>query len=212
MSASAKCPMRKARVLLAVVGLVLISGATATPTWAEGSSEGAFSRVVAFHVERYPAMEIQDLYKLTFQAAMGSEHAVPDHESARQWLTREMSGLAANPGEPLTEPLSPDGALVRVNLRALAEHGLESSTVLAAFLTTAQDFRGSQVRLKSYWNELEIMAADGSIPFEEKDLRTYFAVREHEGFPAVRHSETYRDSYEPAYRVVLLDLLKPVRP
>ena len=196
-------------VVPAIAGLVSIGVTPAVTIGAEGSSEGGFSRVVAFHAERYPAMEIEDLYKLAFQAAMGSEHAMPDRESARQWLARELSNLGAGSAEPLTEPLSSDGTLVRVNLRVLAEHELESATVLEAFMTTAQDFAGSRARLRSYWNEIETMAAQGSIAFGTKDLKSYFAAREDEGFPPVRHSENYRSRYQPAYRVVLRELLNP---
>jgi hypothetical protein len=45
------------------------------------------------HITRYPRMQIQDLYKLLHQAALGSEHAVLDPESAWLWLARELGKM-----------------------------------------------------------------------------------------------------------------------
>ena len=153
-------------------------------------------------------MEIEDLYKLAFQAAMGSEHAVPSREAASQWLERELSSLSKEPEEPLTEPLSPDGSLVRVNLRALVARGGETSRLLSAFVQTARDFDGSQEKLASYWSDILAMAAAGQIPFEVGRLEELWDKMRAEGFPAVHHSATYRDRYHPAYRVVLIELMK----
>ncbi len=75
-------------------------------------------QVLQFHLNRYPKMQPDDLYKLLHQAAMGSEHAIPNREAASQWMDRELDMLqqsgAASPDETLYEPLSPDGRLVRV--------------------------------------------------------------------------------------------------
>lgn len=167
----------------------------------------SFREVVQVHVERHPLMEVQDLYKLVFQAAMGSEHAVPDPESARQWLERELSNLSGGTPEPLTEPLSPDGALVRVNLRAFIQQDGEVDLLLAAFVATAARHEGSKDRLRSYWSDVEAMAGEGALAFDLDQLREFFSDMQSRGFPAVHHSPQYRDTYHPAYRVVLIELL-----
>jgi hypothetical protein len=46
---------------------------------------------------RYHALQIQDLYKLLHQAALGSEHAVPGEESAWNRLYRELAELYTIP-------------------------------------------------------------------------------------------------------------------
>jgi hypothetical protein len=152
-------------------------------------------------------MEVEDLYKLAFQAAMGSEHAVPDEAVARQWLERELSKLPAAAPEPLSEPLSPDGTLVRINLRTFVEQGGEVDLLLDAFVTTATRFEGSEDRLKSYWSDIEAMALAGELSFGIVELRVFFSEMESHGFPPVHHSTQYRDHYQPAYRVVLVELL-----
>jgi hypothetical protein len=176
---------------------------------ARGEGVGAgFQEVVVFHMNRYPAMEIEDLYKLVFQAAMGSEHAVASVESARQWLERELSTLHGVSDEPSSEPLSPDGSLVRVNLRARIERGGRMDDLLDAFVQTANQFEGSPEKLRAYWGEVGEMVVARAIPFQKSALDAFFAEMEAQGFPAVHHSTTYREKYHPAYRVVLRELLE----
>ena len=172
----------------------------------------SFQQVVEYHLGSYPAMEVEDLYKLVFQAAMGSEHAVSDHRAAREWLERELSNLAAAAPEPLSEPLSPDGALVRVNLRTYDEQGGEVDRLLDAFVTTAKRFEGSEDRLRSYWSDIEAMALAAELPFGVVQLRELFSEMESRGFPPVHHSTQYREHYKPAYRVVLVELLESANP
>lgn len=169
----------------------------------------SFQKVVEYHLGHYSHMEPQDLYKLAFQAAMGSEHAVASREAARQWLERELSGLPAGPPEPLIEPLSPDGALVRINLRTLIERGGEVDLLLDGFVETAERFEGSEDRLRSYWSDIATMAEEGELAFELVQLQGFFSEMESQGFPPVHHSAEYRDHYHPAYRVVLIELLAP---
>ena len=195
--------------LLGIAVLVpsLWSGLTLGADAGDSPEQEGLHQVVRYHMEKHPSMEIQDLYKLVFQAAMGSEHAVPNREAARRWLERELSTLTAVSQEPLSEPLSPDGTLVRVNLRSFAERGGDMDLLLDAFVATAEHVSASEEKLREYWIDVEAMAESGEIPFAESELRQLFAEMESRGFPAVHHSNTYRDHCEPAYRVVLLELV-----
>lgn len=189
----------------AIAGVALWAGFGVGVKGEDTVEQEQFRQVVEYHFVRFPSMEIQDLYKLVFQAAMGSEHAVPNREVAKQWLDRELSTLPTAPPEPLSEPLSPDGALVRVNLRTFGERGGEMDSLLDAFIKTAEQFAGSEERLRRYWRYVEAMAEAEEIPFDKAEVQELFS--EMQGFPAVHHSPSYRERYKPAYRVVLLELL-----
>jgi hypothetical protein len=165
-----------------------------------------FRQVVSVHVERYPAMEVQDLYKLLFQAAMGSEHAVRDRQVAREWLEREVANLAPREEDRIIESLPPDNGLVRVHLRPYIERGGDLEELLDAFLETATRYPPSTQRLEMYWSLVESMAESGDLPFARQQLAAYIATQRERGLPPVRHSAVYRDLYRPAYRVVLLDV------
>lgn len=192
-----------------VLGVWPVSADMSAALTAEETS--GFRRVVTLHLERYAAMEIQDLYKLVYQASMGSEHAVPDREAARQWLEREASTLTPRiEGEPATDPLPPEGELVRVHLRPFIDRGGDLDELLDAFVQTANDYPASTARLETYWDALEAMADSEELPFTRPQLAEYFAALREQGLPPVRHSTVFRDLYKPAYRVILLDGV-PVR-
>ena len=171
------------------------------------AEETALRRILDEQVRRYPEIEAQDLYKLIYQAALGCEHAVHDEADARDWLEREVNALEAGPQEPAVDPLSPDGHIVRINLRPyVAERG-DLAALLAAFLRTANEYRGTQGQLERYWAYAEGMAAEGRLPFAPAQLKAFFAARRAERFPPVHHSALYREAYRPAYRVISLEYL-----
>lgn len=194
-------------VAMALIGLCLWTGFVPKVVAAGALEEERFRRVVKHHLESYPCLELQDLYKLTFQAAMGSEHAVPSRQAARQWLEREIASLGTVADEAFSEPLSPDGDLVRINLRVFVDSGGDPDELLDAFVGTANQYRGSNERLERYWSYIEAMARDQELPFPVAQVQQLWREMESQGLPAVHHSDSYGDHYQPAYRVVLLDLL-----
>ena len=200
----------RARVFVAaMIGLAMLPAISSAGGAQPDGEPSSFRQVVMFHLERYPAMEIEDLYKLAFQAAMGNEHAAPSREMAKQWLEHELATLGAMSGGVLIEPLSAGGSLVRVNLRAVIDQGADTAELLDAFLRTAVEFEGSHEKLSEYWKTVEAMAAAREIPFEKERIQGMWKKMESAGFPALRHSKTYRDLYQPAYRVVLVEFLRP---
>jgi hypothetical protein len=154
------------------------------------------------HARRYPRWALEDLYKLAHQAAMGSEHAVIDEAHARAWLVREFADLGSGPDEPLLDPISADGSIVRVHLRPFASLGLDSEVLLAAFLSTGKEFRGSTERIEESFSEAARLTRDGLLAFNAADVRSLIARMKAVGFPAVHHSAVFEAAYHPAYRVV----------
>jgi hypothetical protein len=177
------------------------------PTTTLPPEEAAFRRMLAAQVLRYPRLEIQDLYKLIFQASFGSEHAVGDLEVARGRLMHELRELPPGPEEPTADPLSPNGRIVRVNLRPYLANGGDPAALIEAFVRTGRGYRGTGATLRRYWCYAERMATAGLLAFAPEALRGFFATMQAAGFPAVHHSPAYTTAYRPAYRVVLYELL-----
>ncbi len=168
-----------------------------------------FRRVVAREFARHPRMEPQDVYKLAFQAALGSRHFGLDSAMAAEWLGREIATLRDGPPEPVLDTIAPDVGMVRVNLRPYLASGGDREALLGAFLRTAREFRGSTTRLRRCLAEVERMAAAGQIPLAPAALHVYFQRMRAQGYPAVEHSAAYEAAYRPAYRVVLGAFLPP---
>lgn len=149
------------------------------------------------HLSRYPALEIWDLYKLLHQAALGSEHAVPDPASAERWLVRELAEMGQGVAEPLIDPISHDGEIVRIHLRPYVAAGYDPQELLYAFICTANGHRGNAHLLEQYWEEAIALAI-----FPTPQMNQFLHELRAKGFPAVHHSTAYEHFYRPAYRVI----------
>lgn len=159
-------------------------------------------RTLADHLARYPLMQVEDVYKLLHQAALGSEHAAPAEAAARKWLEDELESMGAGPAEPLLDPISPDGAVSRVHLRPCLQAGIAPEAVLSAFLRTSKEWRGSLEVLRSYGQKAVQLADAEKWALQSEKLGAFFATMEAQGFPAVHHSKLYAEAYRPAYRVI----------
>lgn len=155
-------------------------------------------------------IEAADLYKFLHQGVMGPAHAVLDTARARAWLEREWREAVRQPAgdrPPLLASLRPDGRLVRVDLVRLAARaagGTESAardTLLQAFVRTAADWAGSQAVLSQLWSAALADTVLWQDHLSGDDLLAVDAAVTGQ-WPAVRHSEAYRERWRPHYRVV----------
>jgi hypothetical protein len=156
-----------------------------------------FEGILRSHLTRYPAMQIQDVYKLIHQAALGNEHAAPDPESARKWTEREIAEMGDGPSEPVVDPISADGEIVRVHLRPFVSRGGSLEKLVEAFIRTANEHRGEIALLESFWATAIRMGI-----FPAADMDEFIQSVKAENYPAVHHSAEYRNAYHPSYRVV----------
>lgn len=168
----------------------------------------AFAEIVVAHLKRYPRMEIQDLYKLAYQAAMGAEHAASSLDFIQQRLMRELGGLTEGPKEPLFDPISPDGRVLRVHLRPFIQSGGDPLKLSRVFLEGASAMQGTPHLLALFCLEVQQQADAGEILFKSNELEQYFADRQAGKYQPVHHSAIYRATYKPAYRVVLKEYWK----
>lgn len=152
-----------------------------------------FERILQEHRMRYPQMEPQDYGKLAFQSEFGPEHLVSDRAAVLEYLKHEWSGLPA--GCPIIFPEPIGNGLCRFHLSACTEEQLPLLAEL--FCRSAREHKGCREGLHA---RLELIRALG-LPGMEEWLETYEAA----GCPAVRHSQTFRDAYAPAYRVIRLE-------
>ena len=127
----------------------------------------SINQVIKAHLLRYPQMQIADMYKLLHQAALGSEHAVRDEQAVRDWLERELSEMEAGPNDPLFDPISPDGKILRIHLRPYVRAGKNPEPLLRAFIQTANEWHGSPETLKEYGTA----AANWAMPWFAKPWR-----------------------------------------
>jgi hypothetical protein len=150
--------------------------------------------ILSNHQARYPLMEAQDAYKLLYQVAFGSAHAVINPQDAYDWLQREVESLIEPYPEPAIDPISPDGALVRVHLSPYLAQSGDLTTLVDAFVRTSQVYHQDREKFGGYLEQ--------AMP-NVQGLADLVNRLKDQGYPAAHHSPIYREAYKPAYRIVL---------
>lgn len=160
--------------------------------------------ILPAHARRYPLMEPRDAVKLVYQSEFGGGHLIRDEAACLAYLRREYAAVAQTPGA-LLEDIG--NGIVRVQLSALDAHGYTPEQLGRDFIRSAAMTTGSMDMFRARLTLLTELTAAGKMPFPPGALAQYLAEYEKAGFPPVSHSESYRNAYHPAYRVVRQDCL-----
>lgn len=156
-------------------------------------------QILRIHAARYPAMEPTDGVKLVYQNEFGGGHLIADEDRAMEYLRREFDSVLHDPDQIREEPIG--NGIVRIHLAALKPEEVEQ--LGRAFIRSGNTHRGSIARFRQKLSVLRQMTEEGIFSFSVSELDGYLAEYEAMGFPPVSHSEGYRASYHPAYRIIL---------
>ncbi|MFH1940850.1 MAG: hypothetical protein ABIL68_02005 [bacterium] len=161
-------------------------------------------QIVQDQLRRHAGFELEDLYKMVFQATCGGEHLIKNKAKTKKNLFDEWDNLdKVQKGESLLEVIDPRGEVLRVNLRVYKKIGGNPRQLFDIFVRSARDFRIDRDRLVRYWEFLMEMAKNEEIPFSRDDLEDFLIDVGRKDFPAVHHTKEYVEANQPAYRVVL---------
>ncbi len=149
------------------------------------------------HLHRYPKMELQDIFKFLHQSTLGCEHLVSTPETAIRGILDETAKLPPNRSLRI-EPL--DGPFSRVHLPSLGD-GIRPETLGKLFYLSAQAPYGTAEELQKKISEAKLLSEQGLIS-DREEFNYQYALWEADGFPALHHSESFRQAYAPAYRVI----------
>lgn len=156
-------------------------------------------KILLEHAEKYSQMQPTDAVKLIYQNEYGGGHLIRDEEAAMEYLRREYESVTKDPAAPLYEDIG--NGIVRVNLAAVEETDLKQ--LGQDFIRSAAAHKGS---LDGFQKKLAVLIGlteRGAFSFGIEALQAYLAEYERAGFPAVSHSPEYRQTYKPAYRIIL---------
>ena len=165
-------------------------------------------RLLVSHTTRYPQMEIQDIYKLLYQGSMGSEHIVNSFEEFERDLIEEWDAVEANEDIPVWENIRPDGQLVRFYLAPHKARGGEIASLATLCFWSSSLFHGNTEDLKSGWDTIVKTCREKKFcNSTEEEIEEFDHWLRKYNFPPIHHTEAYRKSYNPAYRLLLRDFL-----
>ncbi|MCI0696545.1 hypothetical protein L0337_31655 [candidate division KSB1 bacterium] len=159
-------------------------------------------QVLSRHLDQYPAMRIEDAYKLIYQGALGIEHLLTDTTAAINYLHDEWNKIPANEDEPLYEMISPDSQWVRLNLKPYKAAGGHVEAVWRAMLRSSRTATDQKEFLQR-WQEFISLVNEKKLPFDSQELRDFDNRIALAHYPLTHHSQEYTRAYEPAYRVLL---------
>ena len=156
--------------------------------------------ILLAHARRYPKMEPRDAVKLLYQSEFGGGHLIQDEEACLAFLRREYAATVQDPNMPLLEDIG--NGMVRVNLAALDAHQYSPEALGRDFIRSAAVPRGSMDQFRKQLALLRDLTQSGAMPFSPEDLAAFLQEYEAAGMPPISHSDTYREAYHPAYRVL----------
>ncbi len=168
-----------------------------------------FTGLVSEHHMRRPLMRAADWYKLLYQGVFSVGHILG--ESALAKLVEE-AGRVGDLGprdEPLIERVSPDGAVVRVNLRPYAQGGGSLEALHEAMLASS-NLKGDPKQFIRLWRRFKRAAEELHIGVDEGEICELDDLLADRGPVPMHHTPEYREAYYPAYRVVALRELERV--
>ena len=169
-----------------------------------GAEIAGSAQIIAKHFELYPAMQARDVYKLLYQSACGAEHLMSPVSAFEQYLRAEFEAVSAVEDEELLIPLRMDGLLSRINLRPYKARGGGVEALMNACMRAMLPVdQSARARLRHVWDTFVMECRNGDWAslalLDVLELDAWLLQRD---YPAVHHSEQYRQVYRPAYRLV----------
>lgn len=161
--------------------------------------------VIQSHLALYPAMQARDVYKLLYQSICGAEHLMTSSSAFEEYLRTEFDAVTALDEEPLMVPLRTDGSLSRINLCPYKARGGTIAALLRECMRAMQPVdQSARDVLRHAWSEFVDGCQAGKwaslLLTDVIDLDSWLLQHE---YPAVHHSDRYRQAYKPAYRLVI---------
>lgn len=158
--------------------------------------------LVRWHLAHHRDMQVRDVYKMLYQAVFGPAHVLARPEKAFRALTEEFAHLQPPVGEPLLEPISPSGTVLRLNLRPYKQRGGEVTALWHSLLESARGLGGNKEELLLLWEQFAQCVRQGHLPFAIAEVETIGAWLAAGRVAAMHHSDAYRRANAPAYRVL----------
>ena len=163
--------------------------------------ENEFRKILLLNAAKYPDMQMRDYIKLTYQNEFGCEHMVSDKAGSLGDMKKEYIESAAlgNRGEAVQ---TIGNGYARINIGSYLPRGF-LPYLNEMFVVSAARGGGNE---RSFLGKAEILLeliGEKKLPLDKSAAESYLKEYLSGGIRAVSHSECYRQSYAPHYRVVL---------
>jgi hypothetical protein len=162
-------------------------------------------KIIKHHAGKYPEMQPCDAVKLIFQNEFGGGHLISDKSQSLAYLFHEYVSIPQKKDIPICEDIG--NGIVRVNMASLDTYDLRIEDLNEIFVLSSCNIKGTE---ESFLQKLKILKEEtgrGIFRFSLNELEQYLDEYLSSGIRPVSHSNEYKKAYNPAYRVVLKNLL-----
>ena len=156
-----------------------------------------FREILLDNCRRYPRLRGYDLIKLLYQYSFGCEHLVADKNTVLERIISEAESIKNGTPSGVEEL----GDYCRVGLSYL-DLGLSAKTLARLFCLSAKTDECGDKKLRQGIEIITELANAGLLPISRDEWSATLYEWKNANFPAVRHSEEYREAYAPTYRVI----------
>ncbi|MFQ9510326.1 MAG: hypothetical protein ACLRZ7_05300 [Lachnospiraceae bacterium] len=160
-----------------------------------------FSQTLQEQVRHYPLMKPQDAVKLCYQRAFGAAHFCGGADIALEALREECLGLSPDPSAQLFENIGGIDGACRLYLPGVLAADISLPLLSRAFALDAALTPPDKEWFKDALNGLLIFSKNNQFPFSYSEMETFLNHYKKQGYPTIRHSEQYHNTYTPHYRV-----------
>ncbi len=160
-----------------------------------------FEKILRFHAEKYPDLQPRDAVKLVYQSVFGCGHLIADEKTALERLENEYQTVPHTREAVCFEPL---GDTARVYLDAplsKEERRLFGRMFAVSAGRFPVGYGAADAETREKFEE-RLAEAGRVFGFPSEAWEQEVSACRAAGFPAVSHSERYREAYHPAYRVI----------
>lgn len=190
--------MMKKVVSLAIMALVWVACATEKTT-----EEDAIRSMCEEIAHTYPQSTLQDVYKSCFQDFFGAEHLLRDTASAHRYLQAEIAATQTEDlsAMPVYEPTGFRHRFTRVNLSVVHSGEMREDELFARFVEAAGTNNAYSDHWEEEWQRIATIALEVHPAWADTALQSELQYAASIESP-VRHSETFRNTYNPHYRII----------
>lgn len=150
--------------------------------------------IIKEHIDKYPFILEEDLIKLLYQRCFGPGHLILDKDRAMKYLLSELSDVKMYKEE--YEEIG--NGLVRVYFT----NSTNASHLVDALIMTANNMVKDKELFHQKVNELVEYITDNKLTFNLKKIRMLEKKIADSAYQPIHHSNKYRDTYNPHYRVI----------
>lgn len=153
------------------------------------------------HLVSYPKIEIKDVAKLIYQSEFGGGHLIKDGTYSLKRIQEEYQSLNNKAKTNLCDIEFIGDGMCRLYLSCIS-NGLKPEVLNQMFVHSANHRVGTLDNLR---NKIKICleaCESGVLPLSKEVAVAFFENWKSQGYPAISHSDIYRENYSPAYRVI----------